>query len=59
MTIPIITNIKLTKLTTQLCSKKTIVLQDATIESVLYVHHKKPIGIFIDELYNAKMANKK
>jgi hypothetical protein len=42
--------------------RKQLFLQDATIESALYVHHKNPysIGIFIDELYNLvqKMANK-
>jgi hypothetical protein len=33
--------------------RKQLFLQDATIESVLYVHHKThTIGIFIDELYN-------
>jgi hypothetical protein len=31
---------KTNKLTTPVVSKKTIVLQDATIESALYVHHK-------------------
>jgi hypothetical protein len=42
--------------------RKQLFLQDATIESALYVHYKNPysIGIFIDELYNLvqKMANK-
>ena len=42
--------------------RKQLFLQDATIESALYVHHKNKysIGIFIDELYNLvqKMANK-
>jgi hypothetical protein len=44
------------------CFRKQLFLQDATIESALYVHHKNPysIGIFIDELYYLvqKMANK-
>jgi hypothetical protein len=42
--------------------RKQLFLQDATIESALYVHHKNKysIGIFIDELFNLvqKMANK-
>lgn len=42
--------------------RNQLFLQDATIESALYVHHKNPysIGIFIDELFNLvqKMANK-
>jgi hypothetical protein len=42
--------------------RKQLFLQDATIESALYVHHKNPysIGIFIDELFNLvqKMASK-
>ena len=44
------------------CFRKQLFLQDATIESALYVLHKNPysIGIFIDELYYLvqKMANK-
>jgi hypothetical protein len=42
--------------------RRQLFLQDATIESALYVHHKNKysIGIFIDELFNLvqKMANK-
>lgn len=42
--------------------RKQLFLQDATIESALYVHHKNKysIGIFIDELFYLvqKMANK-
>lgn len=42
--------------------RKQLLLQDATIESAMYVHHKNrySIGIFVDELYYLvqKMANK-
>lgn len=42
--------------------RKQMFLQDATIESALYVHYKNQysIGIFVDELFNLvqKMANK-